>query len=411
MHDPHVRRLIVAVVALTACGDGGDALEGPEDPVAGAEAFVADARVRRRALEASVAVADTAYGRLRLEHYSLSGAGIDDPEADWDSTPVLEIAAVRRPRVATPGEPDPAPLDEGPVADLSMLDTLAGWEAAGREAFARYPIQVDPRFGALLDDADGARDFGLAVAADGTVAGVVEVLTPAGDWAVAISCAFCHSAPDGEGGVVAGLTNSALRYGDLLFSPWPPGTMDVTPDGIDNPVRPSDLRPIARQARLHHAGNLANGRLARMVRIETLIATQLGFSARPDRRLVAALSLYLDSLASGLPAPRADHPGRSAFDSHCRGCHEGGALAGAVVPLSRVGTDGAATIDSTRATGGYRATSLLGAADRGTVLHDASASGLRGLLRLQDSAHAGHPFGLELSEAEREAIVGYLRGD
>ena len=184
--------------------------------------------------------------------------------------------------------------------------------------------------------------------------------------------------------------------------------MDVTADGIENPVRPSDLRAYALQERIHHAGNLANGRIARMVRIETLIAGQLAYAARPDRRIIAALVLYLDSLTDTLPRPSGEHVGATLFESACAGCHSGTSMAGPPVDVAEVGTDPAATVGGSRATGGYRSPSLLGVADRVRVLHDASAAGLTGLLRLTESEHAGHAYGSELSEDERWAVAEFL---
>ena len=206
-----------------------------------------------------------------------------------------------------------------------------------------------------------------------------------------------------------GLSNPDWRLAELLGAPiWRPGTMDVTADGISNPVRAADLRPLALQARMHHTGNLGNGRVARMVRIETLIANHYHFERRPNREVVAAIALYLESLADALPRPDPASEGGAAFRSTCAGCHRGPAMAGPPVSVRVVGTDPAATIGSARATGGYRAPSLLGVCDRRAILHDGSATGVRGLLGLEPSDHEGHPFGRDLDRHTREAIAGFL---
>jgi len=415
MQQRRMRRLIAAgaLLAVAACS----AAAGPEplpveptDPVEAARAFVVDARIRRAALEASVSVADAPYNQLRLDHYSLAGAGIDDPLADWDFTPVVVRGAVRRLRVpAAEGEPAPEPFEAGQMVAPSFHDELDAWVAAGRLAFELCPIQVDARFRSLRRGADVARSFGLHVTDEGEVRGAVELQVPDGRWVVALTCAACHSSSDGDGRPVPGLPNPDLRIGELLgTSDWQSGTVDVTPDEQWNPVRPADLRTVALQARLHHAGNLANGRIARMIRIETLVASHFGYEGRPDRLLVAATALYLESLADELPAPDWSAPGAAELTRECGGCHEGDAMAGPPVSVNIVGTDPAATVGGTRGTGAYRTPSLRGVAERRGLLHDGSAADLAAVLRLAPSEHVGHDFGTGLPLATRRAIADFL---
>lgn len=222
------------------------------------------------------------------------------------------------------------------------------------------------------------------------------------------SVAGCHAA-ERDGAFVLGVPNERLDLGSLVgHVEWPLGTMDVTDDGLDVALRPADLRPIASEARLQHTGNLANGRLARMVRIDTLLVTQLREHRRPERRVVAALALYLESLDATLARPDPDAPGAALFERTCARCHAGTALAGPWVDAAIVGTDPRATTDGQRATGGYRAPSLLGVGDRRGLLHDGTATSLRGILGLEPSPHVGHPFGTELVTTEREALAEWL---
>jgi len=410
-----MRRLIAAgtLLALTACSSevGPEpAPEEPSDPVEAARAFVEDARIRRAALETSAAVADAPYNQLRLDHYSLAGAGIDDPLADWDLNPVVVRDAVRRLRVPlVDGDPTPEPFEAGPIVAPWSHDDLDAWVAAGRRAFELCPIQIDARFGRLRRGAEVARSFGLHVTDEGEVRGAVELKARDGRWLVALTCAACHSSTAADGRQVPGLPNPDLRIGELLgTSDWHPGTIDVTPDEQWNPVRPADLRAVALQARLHHAGNLANGRIARMIRIETLIESHFAYEARPDRRVVAAMALYLESLAGELPAPDWSAAGAAEFTSECGACHGGDAMAGPPVLVDVVGTDPAATVGSTRGTGAYRAPSLRGVAERRGLLHDGSAADLEAVLRLESSEHVGHEFGTGLPLATRRAIAGFL---
>lgn len=399
-----------AWVALAGCvSERGEApwdpLEGPADPLEAARAYVEDPAVRRAALEASVAGSDTAYARVRLERYALAGVPEDIPVI---SPPVRPL------RVSPGAQPErpAAPLDSiadaaGPLArgDLGAL------VEAGRVAFGRYPVHLDARLSAALRaDAESVRRYGLEVDDEGVVRGAVEVQDATGTLRVALTCAACHDGRGTDGSGIPGVGNDRLRLAELLGGGdggWAPGRLDVTGDGIENPVRAPDLRPIRWQTRLHHSGNLANGRLARMVRIETLLSERLAFRGRPDRTLVAAMSLYLDSLASSVPAPGSAGSESLRVRAACGGCHASPALAGPVVAAGVVGTDPAAS-EGSRGTGGYRAPSLLGVADRPSLLHDGSAPGLRALLGLEPSSHRGHPFGLELPVSEREAIAAAL---
>ena len=385
---------------LWAMGDGipqtqpADA-QLPDAQLAGALAYVNDAGARRAALERSVAVASTPYAELRLEHFGSS----------WAELPVWA------PRVR-PIQPSGEQVESGvegttlptPTDDAS----LAEWVDAGRLAFESFPIQIDPTLRRLRDDG-AAQRYSMPLTSDGAMAGAVEVELPSGEWRAALTCVACHTGQNRDGAWTAGLTNHSLRFAELLGAPiWPPGVMDVTGDGIENPVQPSDLRALAFQERMHHTGNLANGRIERMVRIETLVIQRLGYAMRPDRRTVAAIALYLESLAETVPAPSGAGVGYDLFVEHCAQCHGNVGMGGPTVPLSLVGTDPVATVDTTRATGGYRAPSLRGVADRGRLLHDASVAGLPELMGLAPSHHEGHRFGWTLSETERAAIVAWL---
>lgn len=391
MLDGRVRRLIPALCACLAACAPLDAPD-PDDPVADARAFVSDVRARRGAMEASVAAEDTPYAAARLAHYALG----DGSASDWDALPAY-APRVRRLRVRG-GTASDASLDEGPVIDGAPSD-LAGYVAAGMRAFERYPAQIDLGLARIRDRATAER-LGFVVTADGLVRGAIEVETASG-WNVALTCAGCHGA-ERDGAFVLGLPNERLDLG------WAPGTMDVTPDGVDAPLRAADLRALASEARMQHTGNLFNGRLARMVRIETLLVTQRAAHDRPEREVVAAMALFLESLDATLPRPDRAAPAAAIFERACARCHAGEAMSGAIVDAAVVGTDARATTGGERGTGGYRAPSLLGVRDRRGVLHDGTASSVRGLLGLEPSAHVGHPFGLELDVAERELLADWL---
>lgn len=252
-----------------------------------------------------------------------------------------------------------------------------------------------------------AERAGLFVDDTGLVRGAVEVETTSG-WTVSLTCAACH-ARDVDAVVVLGVPNDRIDFGSITGDySWPIGTMDVTDDGVANPIRPADLRPIAKQERLQHTGNLFNGRVARMVRIETLMVDELQQRLRPEREIAAAIALFLEAGGEALQRPNAAHPGAALFASACASCHRGEALAGPIVSVEVIGADATATRDGERATGGYRAPSLLGVGDRRALLHDGGAADLDALLGLAPSAHQGHELGLGLTEDERASIRDYL---
>lgn len=386
-------------VFLTASALAALACVPPEDPrLLQARVFRDDAHARRAALEASIEEFDTPYAALRHAHYALSGAG-QESELDWDRLPEF---APRVRHFLVEGDA----REEGPIAE----PTLLAWNETVREgerAFDRYPAQIDLALTQIRTRSDAER-YGFYVEPTGRVRGLIEAETATG-WVPAITCSGCHGRFDGAD-YRLGIPSEQLDLGALFAADWPRGTIDVTADGIDNPTRPSDLRPISRQARLHHTGNLMNGEMARMVRIETLLITQQGERLRPNRTLVAAMALYFDSLAESLPVLDHASQGGEVFARECARCHALPALSGAFVSAAEVGTDAVATTGGQRGTSGYRAPSLLGVLDRRGLFHDASARDVRSVLQLDPSSHQGHRFGLTLSIEEREALITLLGG-
>jgi hypothetical protein len=138
--------------------------------------------------------------------------------------------------------------------------------------------------------------------------------------------------------------------------------------------------------------------------------------------IALALAVYLWSLADTLPpVPPAATAGARLFDEHCGHCHAGPDLGGGPVSLAVVGTDPMLGGSPERGTGAYRAPALRGLATRATLLHDGTLADISSLLdpgRLDASylegargpgPVRGHPFGLELDEPERRALLVYLR--
>lgn len=350
---------LVAVAAVTLGGCGGGSGE------AGAR-YLDDARFRRDTLVASLVNPDNGYSRLRLAHYATGGDG------DWDAR------AAWNPPVATSDDATPRALDLAGARDPATR------AAVGAAAFHRYPVQM------LADTRGAARLVTVSLADGGTGS--------------ALTCASCH-ARIVDGALVDGLADERLDVG------FGPGKVDVAPPPGEEPVAIPDLRPVALETHLQRDGAVRNGGLATLaVRIETLIITSHGAVVRPPREVSLALAAYLASLAppeaTAPSTPQASH-GAALFAERCASCHAPPAFAGPPVPLDVVGTDPRVGESADRGTGGYRVPSLRGVATRGRLLHDASVPGVAAMLD-PAWAHAGHPFGRDLPEVDRAALLAYL---
>jgi mono/diheme cytochrome c family protein len=342
--------------------------------------FLDDAAFRREALTASLLAPDNAYSVLRLDHYG----------HDWDELPVWN--------------PTVQSLDEtfAPAGDERALELDD--PQLGREAFFRYPAQLS----ATLDHARMATNlagFGFAVAPT-FAGGVVLAKGQDGRWRAALTCASCHARVV-DGRVVVGVANQALDLGRLFTAPWPKGQVDVSASADETPVAIPDLRAVAWQANLQAAGAVRNDRIALAIRIETLLITAHGAVVRPPREVALALADFLRALAPPVPQPDGvASRGAALFAERCAGCHMGEGRSGPPVPAATVGTDARVALSADRGTGGYRAPSLLGVADRGALFHDASVQGLDELL--DPSRGGGHRFGLDLDDGDRAALRAFL---
>jgi mono/diheme cytochrome c family protein len=231
----------------------------------------------------------------------------------------------------------------------------------------------------------------------------------------AFTCATCHASKIGER-LVVGRNNPDLDAQKIFdndnggglraVNGWGPGRVDVTADGVDNPVAIADLRPIRHQQHLHHAATLRNEPVALAVRIETLLITSHAQAVRPPRKIAAALAVYLLGLAPDAPLPDGD--GAAVFARECGTCHAGEAASGAPVPLAIIGTDPTVGASAERGTGFYRVPSLRFVGDRRRMFASGTIEDLDALLA-PERATPGHRFGLTLTSREREALLVYLR--
>jgi mono/diheme cytochrome c family protein len=400
--------LFALAVVSAACGDAqprASEAQSSADLATAMRSYVGDPAVGRRALERGIVNRGNGYSQLRLAQYDDEHWG-RLPEFDPPTAPIL-LGAGDAP-VAPPasGEPSWSSLDAN--ATGWTLDEL---RALGERAFFRYPLQSTETLPAALASADHA-----GVWQDEGRFGAVWVTLPRGLVRAALTCATCHASKV-EGRLIAGRNNPDLDAAKIYDSSssglpgtyrWGLGRVDVTDDGIDNPVAITDLRPIRHQQHLHHAATLVNDPVTLAVRIETLIVTSHAQAVRPPRKIAAALAVYLLGLAPEAPLP-AGGEGAGVFARECGSCHRGEATSGAPVSLERVGTDRAVGASSERGTGFYRVPSLRSVGDRRRMFASGDIDDIDALLT-PGRAVAGHPFGLALDVRERDALLVYLRG-
>jgi cytochrome c5 len=422
----------VTLVVVAACGgsrDRGDA-----------EAYLQDPAFARAVLVDSLVNPSNGYSELRLGRYATGDS------ADWD----------RLPEWNPPAEPIGAgELDSagGAVVDtlgpgagvLALPESVASIDdpnliAFGREAFFRYPMQIVPALRVAVASRSAAARYGLWVDESRGVGGLARARVADGSAALAMTCATCHARPDANGVLTPGLPNAAFDLGAAILASegvppslsggdplaaWGPGRVDVTTADGTEPVRIPDLRPVLWLSHLHQDATVdARDPIALAIRIETLIITSSQATVRPPRVLALALAAYVRSLSSTLPAldagAAASPRGADLFASGCAACHAPPGLTGAPVALEVVGTDPTLGRSADRGTGFYRVPSLRGAATRGPLLHDGTLPSVDALLdpnRLSDGfgerLHGsgpvpGHPFGLDLGDVDRGALISFL---
>ena len=396
------------------------------------EQFLSDRAYRRRELELSLVNAGDGYAQLRLAHYATGTA------SDWDRLPEWnpETAAVSAEFLETgSAESNAAPT----ALDLPDPNDEDALRAFGKLAFSRFPVQLAPYLSVTLGSPAAAARYGLWVDETRGVGGLVRARLADGSLALALTCSSCHAART-TSGVEDGLPNTALDLGAAIvaapgsalepeiaahFAAWGPGRLDVTTSTGLEPARIADLRATRFQTNLQQDATLSmRGETTLAIRIETLLITSSGQVVRPPRVVALALAAYVDSLSNALPsstsADAAAPLGERIFEATCASCHSSATLSGPAVPLELIGTDETLGLSSERGTGMYRVPSLHGVGTRGPLLHDGSLPSLAAMFdpARETSAFAqrlhgtgavkGHRFGLDLSEADRVALIGYL---
>lgn len=384
--------------------------EGVLEALATGQRYVEDRGFRRKALEDSLLHVDNHYARLRLEKYGIPN--------QWEALPVLNLPTapltVNAEGLLTSEPPKSLNLGEFEWEHAAVL-------RAGQRAFEQWPIRrrtlLEREFspGEILSERALATQ-GLWKDERGRVGGMVAVEYPDGSSGLSFSCASCHARVDLSGQLEVG-GNSDVRLGPVDVDArelWTPGTVDVTADGVNNPVRVADLRATRWQSRLHHTGNVANGLIALAVRIETLLITNVFEGARPPREVAFALAYYLWDLGEQAAAQKIaeeqvqEFEGRRLFERDCVACHRSATGAGDWVSVGSVNSDPAAAHSTARGTGGYRVPSLLGFLER-RLGHEGKVADLAAwLLPEPVSGQGAHLSELAYSAQEVKQLESHL---
>ena len=409
-----------------------------EQPDAGPDplAYLDDASFRRGELVASLVNPANGYSALRLAHYATGDRNDWELLPEWN--PPSETLAASE--LDVPGGASTTSLSDRAAA-LALPGSVVSASdpaliALGEAAFFGYPTQLAPYFAAAVTSRAAATQYGVWIDDARGVGGLVRARMADGSAALALTCSSCHAAPSG-GAIVAGLPDHALDLGSAIVAAstddavppavalWGPGRVDVTTSQGTEPARIPDLRPVRWLTYLQQDATVRASDLATLaIRIETLIITSNEQALRPPRLIPLALAAYVMSLSSALPetetAASASPRGAQVFAAECASCHVPPALTGPPVPLDTVGTDPTLGRSMDRGTGSYRVPSLHGVGTRGPLLHDGTLPSVDAMFdparttasftaRLHGSgAVQGHAFGLDLSAADRAALVAYL---
>lgn len=362
--------------------------------------YLDDRSWRRDVLEQSLWRPELPYAAKLLDNYGLERGG-------WDLLPArsFEVAPVYGP-LAPEEEFSPTLIDPTEPADRS------GWLELGREVFWRLPMRRDAYLEWLVENPQVWDEVGLERGRDGALRGFVRYVDTRGAVRVGISCAACHG-HDGEAGrAISGLDLGKARalyrrsrgIEPGPFELWGPGVVDVTDDGITDPVAIPNLLGLSKQRYYNASASIeAVNPATAALRFETQYILNYGYEVRPERTLTWALAMYvmsldeLDERGRGEPVP-------DVFIQQCASCHDPEAsFSGGLVSAEMMSSAQLAASSPTRGTGNYRAPSLRGVGLGGPFLHDSSASTLEELL------DSGHPFGASISGQERDALLAYLR--
>lgn len=398
-----VTPLLISLVVITGCAVD---TETPEPRSTATwmtehtEDYLHDASWRRARLEEALWRPELPYARKRLGSYALERGG-------WDLLPAM-VSRV---------EPVYTSDSEGTAVELLpgiRPQTEAEWLALGERVFWEMPMRRDAYVEWLLEQPELWDDVGLEITEEGRVLGLARFVDARGEARVGVTCGMCHG-----GGGVAGKANRALDLGRAraafmtslgrepgAYASWGPGLVDVTDDGVDDPLAIQDLFGTRHLSHLNASGSVKMvdpGSLA--VRLETQFIVGHDMEVRPPRALIWALTWYVLSLeAPAAHTPETEGRGADVFAERCASCHDPQqGYAGGLIPAADLITDPASAHSPLRGTGFYKVPSLIGVSDGGPYLHDGSEPTLESLFA------TGHPHGELLEDEERRDLIAFLK--
>lgn len=364
--------------------------------------WLEDRAWRRERLEEALWDPELPYARKRLSSYGLEIGG-------WDLLPEIDdrVEAVSQENLARPFEGEA-------LRGEALPETAEAWRALGERAFWMMPMRRDGYAEWLVSRPDLWDAVGLEQDAEGNVRGLVRFRDARGVARVGITCALCHSS-----GGQAGAANRALDLGLAralymeehldrepgVYAGWGAGRVDVTDDGVDDPLAIQDLWGVRWLSHLNNSGGVRHANPASLaVRFETQFIMGHGLEARPDRALVWALTLYILTIDRPTSEPALNSPGAEVFTERCAACHDPArGYSGGLVEAELLTSDPTAAFSPLRGTGAYKIPSLLGVGGGGPYLHDGSLADLDALL------DSGHPFGDPVEGADKDHLKTFLK--
>lgn len=406
----------------------------PPDPspaASEAQAYLDDAAYRREVLERDLLRTDDDYAQLRLEHYALEDGWDALPERDPESAPLTLAEGLA---LAEGGTLEL--LDGTSLAPGERPGSEGEWIELGRRVWFEYPFV---RSDALMIAARDGRLAQLGVDTwEGRYVGVRAFVDQYGAVVLGPTCALCHASVEADG-PSAVRSNRGLDLGGMRLFALQQGAQgqgsgeldsstvaqlehlqrghsDPLEDGRFTPYAFPDLGGIRELPYLHHTANWVNASITTLaIRVETVYITGAGQHARVPRTLAWAVAMYLRSLPAPPPSEAVDEAtlaaGRAVFEAAgCAACHVPPLYTSdRLVTIEEVGTDPAAGRSPARGTGYYRIPSLRGVGGAAPYLHHGGVRTLEELLD-PEREEPGHRYGLALDEAEREQLIGFLRG-
>jgi hypothetical protein len=428
--------IVTLLFLLTAPGCGNEDVSPPLAAGEGPKRFVEDTSYRRAVLLDDLVTLENDYAAERFQKYGIEGEGWDAlPERDPPSRP-LRPADVAKFIAGEPVDWEAEPATR--LEPEAFPQTQAEWISLGRRVFYEYPLRADATYGALVTLEGALEQTGFLLVDDAWV-GLRLFQDNDGTIAVGETCSQCHSSIGPDGALTGAKSNRAmdvgatrllvagLTPGDLppeldstSAADWDrlgPGRSDVLGDGVFNPFAFPDFGGLGEQPLLHHNANWwQRGTATLAVRCDTLFITSNSRESRLPRVLVWALAVYIRSLEPSPPlrtrseVPEADRGEEVFSEAGCSGCHVP-PLYTSDTPMAvgAIGTDPSAGESPSRGTGYYRIPSLRGIARLAPYLHHGAFESLEAMFTPgRDDAEPGHTYGLNLSEADRTALIAFL---